>query len=371
MLVLRKTNPGFGLDLSEGTEAPPPGPGQVMIRVENAGICGSDVHAYEWTDGYGFMVPHLPVTMGHEFAGRIIAAGPGAALAEGAAVTVMPAVTCGTCAACARGDQRNCFNRHSIGLTLPGGFARHVTVAAGNCMPLPDNVDTELGALTEPLGVGCEAVLTGEVGLGDTVLVMGPGTIGQAIAIFARAAGAGRVLVSGRADGPRFDVMRQLGFVDILDVAEAPLADLVLGATGGRKVDVVIEATGYPPAVNDGLGVLRSGGVLVVAGIHPGPVSIHLTNFVRARHQLRATHGCARPTWDKVLTLMGAGSGGLPADDHAPAGAGSRPGRVRTRAAACGVEGHAAAVGRGRRRGRRLGVRAWTQGGAGSPAPSG
>ncbi|MGE0224013.1 MAG: zinc-binding dehydrogenase [Acetobacteraceae bacterium] len=304
MLTLRKTKPGFGLELFDGTEAPSPGAGEVTIRVEHAGICGSDVHAYEWTDGYGFMVPHLPVTMGHEFAGRIVAVGAGAGLKEGTAVTAMPAVVCGTCPNCARGDTRNCLNRQSIGLSRPGGFARHVTIPAADCMPLPDAVDTELGALTEPLGVGCEAVLTGEVGLGDTVLVMGPGTIGQAIALFARAAGAGRVLVSGRADGPRFDVMRQLGFEDILDVAEAPLDQLVMTANGGRKVDVVIEATGYPPAVNDGLGVLKTGGVLVVAGIHPGPVSIHLTNFVRARHQLRATHGCDRPTWDKVLSLL-------------------------------------------------------------------
>ena len=304
MKILRKSKPGFGLDLAETDDAPAPGPGEVTVQVENAGICGSDVHAYEWTDGYGFMVPHMPVTMGHEFAGRIVARGAGVSVAEGTAVTVMPAVTCGHCAPCARGDNRNCLNRQSIGLTLPGGFARHVTVPAGNCLPLPGNVDTELGALTEPLGVGCEAVLTGEVGLGDTVLVMGPGTIGQAIAIFARAAGAGRVLIAGRADGPRFDVMRQLGFTDIIDVAEAPLTEQVPAMNGGRKVDIVIEATGYPPAINDGLAVLRTAGVLVVAGIHPGPVSLHLTNFVRARHQLRATHGCDRPTWDKVLSLV-------------------------------------------------------------------
>ena len=199
----------------------------------------------------------------------------------------------------------NCLKRGSIGLTRHGGFQRYVTIPAENCLPLPASVDTELGALTEPLGVGCEAVLTGEVGLGDTVLVMGPGTIGQAIALFARAAGAGRVLIAGKADGPRFDVLRALGFNDILDVAEAPLADLVSAANDGRKVDVVIEATGYPPSVVDGLGVLKSGGVFVVAGIHPGPVSLPLTDFVRARHQLRATHGCARPTWDRVLSLLG------------------------------------------------------------------
>jgi threonine dehydrogenase-like Zn-dependent dehydrogenase len=250
------------------------------------------------------MVPYLPVTMGHEFAGRIIATGSGVTLPEGATVTVIPMVACGTCPTCARDEQRNCQRRQAIGLTRDGGFASHVTLPAANCLVLPDGVDSELGALAEPLGVGCEAALTGEVGLGDTVLVMGPGTIGQAIALFARAAGAGRVLIAGRADAPRFDVLRALGFNDLLDVAEAPLKDLVLQATGGRLADAVIEATGYPPSIVDGLGVLRTAGVLVVAGIHPGPVSLPLTDFVRARHQLRATHGCARTTWDRVLGLM-------------------------------------------------------------------
>jgi threonine dehydrogenase-like Zn-dependent dehydrogenase len=305
MLTLKKMQPAFGLVLDQ--TAPPPGPaaGEVTVTVEAAGICGSDVHAYEWTDGYDFMTRHLPITMGHEFAGRITAIGRGVTLAEGTAVTVMPAVACGTCANCVRGDNRNCVNRGSVGLTRDGGFARLVTLPASNCLPLPASVDTELGALTEPLGVSAEAVLTGEVGLGDTVLVMGPGTIGQGAALFARAAGAAQVLISGRADGPRFDVCRALGFTDLLDVADTPLRDLVAAATGGRAVDVVIEATGYPPSILDGLSVLKKGGVLVVAGIHPGPVSLPLTDFVRARQQLRATHGCDRPTFDKVLTMMG------------------------------------------------------------------
>lgn len=304
MLTLKKVQAGFGLLLDEAAEPPMPGPGEVTLRVEAAGICGSDVHAYEWTDGYGFMVPHLPVTMGHEFAGRVLHTGAGVSLAEGTAVTVMPAVACGTCDACTRGDGRNCANRGSIGLTRNGGFARHVTLPASNCLPLPAGVDTEIGALTEPLGVSAQAVLVGEVGLGDRVLVMGPGTIGQGAALFARAAGAAQVLISGRADAPRFDVCRALGFSDLLDVAEGTLQDLVTEAAGG-PVDVVIEATGYPPAILDGLAVLKKGGVLVVAGIHPGPVSLPLTDFVRARHQLRATHGCDRPTWDRVLRLVG------------------------------------------------------------------
>ncbi|MGY4801164.1 zinc-dependent alcohol dehydrogenase, partial [Teichococcus aerofrigidensis] len=147
------------------------------------------------------------------------------------------------------------------------------------------------------------AVRLGGVGLGDTVLVLGPGTIGQGLALMARAAGAGRVVIAGRADAPRFAVLRRLGFTDLVDVAEAPLAEGVRALTGGA-VDVVLEATGHPPSVTEALGVLRRDGVLVVAGIHAAPLTLPLTDFVRNRHQLRASHGSARGTWDRVLALL-------------------------------------------------------------------
>ena len=115
MLTLRKTSASFGLDLGEIDEAPPPAAHEVTVAVEAAGICGSDVHAYEWTDGYGFMVPHLPVVMGHEFAGIVVKAGAASGVREGARVTVMPGIQCGVCANCLRDDQRNCLNRASIG----------------------------------------------------------------------------------------------------------------------------------------------------------------------------------------------------------------------------------------------------------------
>lgn len=305
MLSLRKTKSAFGLDFADMPEARAPGAGEVTVRVENVGICGSDVHAYEWTEGYGFMSSRLPVTMGHEFAGIVEAAGAGASVAVGTRVTVNPAITCGHCPACRRDDARNCFNRESIGLTRDGGFAKHVTIPDKSCLVLPDSVDTELGALTEPLGVSAEAVLTGEVKLGDTVLIMGPGTIGQGIALMARAAGAGRVLMAGRADGPRFDVMRALGFDDLIDVADAPLREQVLDRTGGRPVDVVLEATGHPASIAAGMAVLRKAGVIVAVGIHPEPVSFNLTDFVRMRHQLRASHGTGSGTFNRVLSLLG------------------------------------------------------------------
>ncbi len=305
MLALRKTAPGFGLALEEAPPAHPPGPGEAVVEVEAAGICGSDVHAYEWTEGYGFMAPHLPVVMGHEFAGRVLRPGTGSGFEAGARVCVMPFVACGACPECRAGETRECSRRETIGLTRDGGFAREVRVPARCCVPLPENVDSEVGALAEPLGVALEAVLTAGIGVGDTVLVLGPGTIGQGVALMARLAGAARVVVAGRADEPRFAVLRALGFDALIDVAEAPLADQLMALTGGRPVDAAIEATGVPASVNDGLAVLKRGGVLVAAGIHAAPLTLPLTEFVRMRHQLRASHGAARGTWTRVLAHLG------------------------------------------------------------------
>lgn len=306
MLAIRKPSAAFGIVASDVPEPSPPGAGEVIVRVEAAGICGSDIHVYEWTDGYDFMVPHLPVTLGHEFAGHIEAAGPDAGIAIGTRVAVLPAVACGRCRSCQAGNAPSCSARRAVGLSLDGGFAARVKVPATAVLALPTSIDAEIGALIEPLAVAMDAVLVGDVRLGDSVLVMGPGTIGQGLALMARASGASRVIVAGRADAPRFDVMRQLGFHDLVDVADGPLAEQVVARNGGQPVDVVIEATGHPPSINDGLAALKKGGVLVVAGIHPGPMTLPLTSFVRNRHQLRASHSSRRETWDKVVKLVAA-----------------------------------------------------------------
>ena len=304
MLALRKTQPGFGLELQDIPGPGAPGGGEVLVRVEAVGICGSDVHAYEWTDGYQFMVPHLPLTMGHELAGTVEEAGPGAGVAPGTRVSVHPRVVRGEHDAKWPGDPRLSGTPMGLGLTCDGGFAPYLRVEAGNVLPLPGAVDAELGALVEPLAVAADAVLVGEASLGDTVLVLGPGTIGQSLALMAHAAGAGRVIVTGRADGPRFDVLRQLGFTDCIDVAEGPLAEQVLALTGSKPVDVVLEATGHPPSITDALPALKRGGVLVVAGIHAAPLSLPLTAFVRNRHQLRASHSSEHRTWERVTALL-------------------------------------------------------------------
>ena len=303
MLAVRKTSPAHGLDLVE-VPRPEPKAGEVLIEVDACGICGSDVHVYEWTSGYEWMEPHMPLTIGHEFAGTVVAAAPDVAEPKvGRRVTVWPSISCGTCAACREGQPENCERKVTLGLTSQGAFATHVTAPAAQCFELPDTVDAELAALTEPLCVSARAVETGEVRLGHTVVVLGVGMIGLGIALMARRAGASQVIVVGKDDPVRLGCARRLGFEAVVDIGTEDLAPAIMRLAGG-KVDRVFEATGVVASVRDGLSVLRRGGVMVVAGIHSKPVEINLTDLVRGKHQLRGTHGATRATWTTVLKML-------------------------------------------------------------------
>lgn len=305
MLAIRKTAPAPGLTVQNVNAPGPLAPGEVRIDVAAAGICGSDVHIYEWTAGYDWMRQAMPVTLGHEFAGTIAAIAPDVTdVAVGQRVTVAPAIACGGCPACRASMPELCPLRLTLGLTRDGGFAAQVNAPALNCLAIPDHVDMEIAALTEPLAVAARAVETGEVKLGETVVVLGPGTIGQGIALLARASGA-RVIVVGHKDAVRFETLRALGFQQLIDIAEQDLPEAVQALAGG-KADKVFEATGAPSSIRDGLSVLRDGGILVTAGIHARPAEFDITDFVRQKQQIRASHSSARRHWDVVRTLMAA-----------------------------------------------------------------
>lgn len=305
MLAIRKTAPEPGLTAQNVNAPGPLASGEVRIDVGAAGICGSDVHIYEWTAGYDWMRQAMPVTLGHEFAGIVAAVAPDVTdVVVGQRVTVAPAIACGACAACRASTPEFCTARTALGLTRDGGFAAQVNAPALNCLPIPDHVDMEIAALTEPLAVAARAVETGELRLGETVIVLGPGTIGQGIALLARAAGA-RVIVVGRDDAVRFETVRALGFTEIIDVATQNLREAVQQIAGG-KADKVFEATGAPASIRDGLSVLRDGGILVTAGIHARPAEFDITDFVRQKQQIRASHSSMRRHWDVVQKVMAA-----------------------------------------------------------------
>ena len=306
MKALQKTRPAFGLELRDLPAPESPGPGEVVVAVGATGVCGTDVHIYEWTPGYEIMTKAMPVTLGHEFAGTVAAVGPGVkGIAAGALVAVRPSIVCGRCAACVAGNGDACTQRVGMGVTRNGGLQPLVIAPAENCVVVPGALDAEIAALTEPMTVCAEAVDTGDVRTGDRVLVLGPGNIGQGVALFARAAGAAEVVIAGKDDAPRLECLRRMGFDGTVDVGDRRLEEALAPYLAQGKFDVVLEATGVPAIVQQGLNVLRKRGVLVVVGIHPEPVSVNLTRLVRDHQQIRGSYRAPAATWPRVLRFVG------------------------------------------------------------------
>ena len=152
---------------------------------------------------------------------------------------------------------------------------------------------------------GLERQQAERAGPGDIVLILGPGNIGQGSAMFARAAGA-EVVIVGKDDEARLGSLRRMGFNDTVDLGDHPFADALAPYLAKGKFDAVIEATGAPPVVQQGLDVLKKRGIMVVVGIHPKPVTVNLTRLVREHQQIRGSYRAPLATWQRVVDFLGA-----------------------------------------------------------------
>ncbi|MEJ6396016.1 alcohol dehydrogenase catalytic domain-containing protein [Gymnodinialimonas sp. 2305UL16-5] len=305
MLAVQKISPSRGIELREVLQPDSLGQRDVLVSVEAAGICGTDLHIAAWTPGYEAMAAHLPITLGHEAAGRIERVGSDLEQSLiGRRVAVRPSVVCHTCASCKKERFDLCTKRKGVGVTLDGAFAPFVVVPLENCVFVPSGLSADVAALTEPMTVCKEAVDTASVSPGDKVLVLGPGAIGQGIALFAREAGARSIVVCGYDDESRLNTVKALGFEDVVDTQELGLYRSVKPWLKDGEFDVVIEATGVPEVVNDALDVLKIRGILVVAGIHSSFAKIDLTRLVRRQQQVRGSYRAPIPTWEWVLKYL-------------------------------------------------------------------
>jgi L-idonate 5-dehydrogenase len=244
-------------------------PGQVLLRVRQAGICGSDLHYYQ----HGFcaaFVPTRPFVLGHELIADVLATATDVtAPVVGARVVVNPARHCGFCGYCQSGRGNLCRETIMLGSasTKPptdGAFAQFVVVRADQCFPAPAGLDDGLGALIEPLAVALHAVKRAGTVSGKAVLVAGGGPIGLLVALTSRAAGALPVVVSDIV-AERREIALKLGVDAVLDPASPALAAEVR-SLAGEGFDVTFEASGAARALRQAFDLVRPGATIVQLG---------------------------------------------------------------------------------------------------------
>ncbi|MBZ0290216.1 MAG: zinc-binding dehydrogenase [Anaerolineae bacterium] len=285
---------------------PVPDKGQVRIKVQAAGICGTDLHIYK--DEFR-SVP--PVVLGHEISGQIDTLGEGVeGLSLGQRVTTETYFsTCGECAYCRTGHQNLCLNRRSIGSAVNGGFTSYVVVPAKNIHTLPESVDFQAGALTEPLACVCHAVLTHHtISPGDIAVIAGPGAIGLLALQVVKAAGATAVILGTDGDEARMALAAQLGADHVVNVSHENPDNLIKGITPeGLGADVVYECSGAGPAAQQLLTLARRGGRYVQIGLFGKPVAWDLDQVCFRELTVTGSNASVPGAWTRALQLLESG----------------------------------------------------------------
>ena len=252
----------------EYTDFPDPelGDDELLVRVKACGICGSDVHGF--TGKTGRRIP--PLIMGHEAAGVVQGIGKNArGFRKGDRVCFDSTVYCNKCAACRAGKYNRCVNRQVLGVSVPefkrhGAFAEYVAVPWWIVAGIPDNMSFVQAALLEPVSIGMHAANRARISIGDTVVVVGAGTIGLFVLQACKLKGA-RVIICDINDF-RLDVARELGAEVLVNPARSSLKQTVLKATNSRGADVAFEVVGFAQTFADAVSVTKTGGHLVAVG---------------------------------------------------------------------------------------------------------
>lgn len=313
MRAVRKPAAAPGVEYREDLPDPHAGPGEVLLAVEAASLCGTDRELAEWSASARAFALDPPVVLGHEGAGTVLEVGDGVAgLAPGDRVALESHLACGLCVACRTGAAHACERTRILGMHLDGVFAERVAVPAGICVPVPEGVGAETAALLESAGVAMHAVQRCDYDVaGRNVVVSGCGPVGLAVIHLARVLGAAHVVAVEpnpyrRARAEAFGATA----LDPGDGAGGGVADRCRELAGRRGgFDVAVEASGAPGTIPPLLASLAIGGTLVTVG-HPGrPAEIDVAAFVNKRQiTVRGIFGRRLwDTWEQLLLLVGSG----------------------------------------------------------------
>jgi L-iditol 2-dehydrogenase len=274
---------------------PEPGPGEVLVRIEAAGLCGTDRHLFK-----GEFPCSPPVTLGHEFCGVVVGRGAGVAMAEGTRVTCDPNIACGTCDQCRRGRVNLCRNLVAIGIHRDGGFADYAAIPAHRAFALPADLDPLHGALCEPLACTLHGIDLAAIRAGERVTVLGGGVIGLLALQLAVLTGAEVMLVT------RQKAKRDLAALLGAAATAANVAEAEARWPGGA--DVVLECAGVGDTVAKAPRLTRAGGRIIILGVLPKGEQVAVEPFDLLFREIAVLYSFLNPfTQSRAAELIAKG----------------------------------------------------------------
>jgi threonine 3-dehydrogenase len=311
-LIKKEARRGLWLD-----EVPEPriGINDVLIRVDRAGICGTDLHIYQWDEWAQRTIP-VPMVVGHEFVGEIVEVGANVSdFFPGDVVSAEGHVVCGRCRNCLAGRRHLCKDTSGIGVNRPGAFAEYIAVPMTNVWHHRNDMDRDIAAIFDPFGNAVHTALSFPV-LGEDVLVTGAGPIGIMAAVVAKHAGARYVVITDVNDY-RLELARRMGATIALNVRQKSIRDIQQQLGMSEGFDVGLEMSGNPAAFREMLDNMCHGGKIAMLGIPPEPMAIDWNKIIFNMLTLKGVYGREMyETWYKMTVMLQSGLNIQPVITH-------------------------------------------------------
>jgi threonine 3-dehydrogenase len=302
-LVKREARPGLWL---EEVPVPEIGINDVLIRIDRTGICGTDLHIYNW-DAWAQKTIPVPMVVGHEFVGEIVAVGSNVRdFFPGEIVSGEGHVVCGRCRNCLAGRRHLCKATLGVGVNRPGAFAEYLSLPMTNVWHHAPGIDRDIAAIFDPLGNAVHTALSFDL-LGEDVLVTGAGPIGIMAVAVARHAGARHVVITD-VNPYRLELARRMGATVACDIRTESLSDVV-GRLGLKEgFDVGLEMSGSPAALRDMIAAMCHGGKIAMLGIPSEPIAIDWNTVVFNMLTIKGIYGREMyETWYKMTVMIESG----------------------------------------------------------------
>lgn len=314
MKALLKLKPEPGLTLEE-MPLPVVGDQDVLIKIKTSGICGTDLHIYDWNDWAQKTIP-LPLIVGHEFMGEIASIGKDVYhLKEGDRVSGEGHITCGICRLCRSPKRHLCANAKGIGIHRNGAFAEYISLPAPNVVKVPQVIPDDIAAILDPIGNAVHTVHAADV-VGEDVLVTGAGPIGLMVVALLKQLGAHSITVTD-INPFRLDLAKKMGATNVINVKDSALEDFVNNLKLENGFTVGFEMSGKPAGIQTQLALLAPGSTLAVLGVCDKLLTVDWNQIVFKGLNVQGIYGRELfETWVKMTALLQTGLNLAPLITH-------------------------------------------------------